>query len=240
MPALAFVAAELAPNLGCVINQHGVDQQVGAKFHNVPGFLLSRNYTKEINLRFDNIIVEQERIGAVHMRQIVPSRKYNVPCLYHAYQSANLFASQQDDVARAVGVAILDDVARYKLPLAAIMPLLGNLVYYGLAHLAADADKWRWDGDMKMTEKFRDWLRDCSLMERRRRVEQLLGISTRQANRFVLLDHTRSAVATDDILEALAASEGGAPIVFDAVRAANNITRVLKGVLFVCTSGGGK
>jgi hypothetical protein len=118
--------------------------------------------------------------------------------------------------------------------------MLGNLVYFGLTHLAMDVDNWRWNGDPECAEHFRGWLSDCPLTERRRRLRDLFEISERGAHRFVLLDYKLRLVATNDIAEALDAVEGPPPIVFDAVTSTKNLRRVLQGALFIGRAGEGK
>jgi len=191
-------------------------------------------------LKFEDIIVEQAHVNSANMRKIANIDKYGGPCLHHAYRSANLFPTHGSDVAMALGVTLLENVMLYKLPLSAIMPVLDNLVCFGLTHLATDVGNWRWNGDPELADHFRGWLNDCSLVERQRRVRNLLGISERRANQFALLDYKLNLVATSDIAEALAAVEGPPPIVFDAVNAAKNLERVLRGALFICRDGEGK
>lgn len=183
----------------------------------------------------------QETFRSSTMRTLVDFKSHgNGIELYHAYQSAALFSTRETNVAAALGISALSDIARAGITLSAVMPQLGSLVISGLTHLATDIDLWRFDGMADEGVQFRKWMIDGSAEMRERKSQALLEISERSSSRFLLLSDDHSVSVADEISNVFGPAIQPFTIVLDAWALANKMKAEIKGAFFVARAEEGK
>lgn len=186
---------------------------------------------------FNGFLVRQRVFRSAEIKSLVDFKKHSGPSIYHAYKSVALFDTHEIDVAAGIGLMALDDAVGAGLPLSAVTPQLGKLVHAAVTDLSCDIENWRFSGSPKQAARFRDWFAKADGTARKRRIQELLGISERGHSRYLLLSASKELMAGNDIDEAFGPRKRPFTYVLDAFSYAEVLKSKIGGALFNLEGG---
>lgn len=181
----------------------------------------------------DNIKVSMINIAARAQRKIVDFSEHKGPELTQLYFNLDLFNSLDMNAAAMIGIPAIADISRLKLPLGPIMDQLPQIIYEGVVFLAMDMRNWTFNGQPEGIHKAREWMTAGPNSARRHRIEQMLGIFERPANRYLAINLLSERTSFTDIGAEFDKRRRRTTVVLDAHAFADNVQLAEPGPLFL-------
>lgn len=156
--------------------------------------------------------------------------------LHDQYCSRRTSLGKALDLEASIGTLALADCRKAGIAPDAVVQHIAPVVREALINLASEPPRWRVPGGLDEHTKFSDWMTQPEGPGFRRRVQELLGIQERPANRFLVLQNGKPPCVTDEIMEVF--DRADAPVVFvvSAASLANQIRAHIPDPLFILES----
>lgn len=136
------------------------------------------------------------------------------------------------DVEVALGTLALADLFKAGHPVdIAVLNLVG-LVNESLVDLGSDPLRWFVRGSSEDELQFRNWLSQATGPAYRRRIQELLGVAERPANRFLILEDGQYPVTGMSLDDLTSPAKATVLVALDAVALANKIRAFTNDPLF--------
>ncbi|WP_138983920.1 hypothetical protein [Sphingomonas elodea] len=177
-------------------------------------------------------VVTQGDVTRRHYQQLDSSKTEDRMNFYDEYRKLNLASSSADYIGTAIGVMAFSDVAKFGISAATVAKYIGGLRNFALTELGVDILNWKFEGEAEEVADYRGWISDGNEAVRKRKVQELLGISERVIYRYIIIESDLSISTQNNIEERFEAGGYRISIVLDALAYANNIKKHRPGVLF--------